>query len=74
MNSVKLIVKYDLERYVFKDVFRHVMDRSVQEIRFPKVGERILLSEVFSLIGVFQSSAVAFMILIEIRNSEVIVI
>ena len=47
---------------------------SVREIRFPKVGERILLSEIFSLIGAFQSSAVAFMILIEIRNSEVIVI
>ena len=67
-------MKYGFIRHVFKDVFRRVMVGSVQEIRFPKVGERILLSEVFSLIGAFQSSAVAFMILIEIRNSEVIVI
>ena len=69
-----MIVKYGFKRHVFKDVFRRVIVGSVQEIRFPKVGERILLSEVFSLIGVFQSSVVAFMILIEIRNSEVIVI
>ena len=67
-------MKYGFIRHVFKDVFRRVMVGSVQEIRFPKVGERILLSEVFSLIGAFQSSAMAFMILIEIRNSEVIVI
>ena len=50
MNSVKLIVKYDLKRHVFKDVFRRVMDRSVQEIRFPKVGERISLSDEFYLL------------------------
>jgi len=67
-------VKYGFKRHVVKDVFRRVMLGSVQEIRFPKIGERILLPEVFSLIGAFQSSAVAFMILIEIRNSEVIVI
>ena len=47
MNSVKLIVKYDLKRHAFKDVFRRVMDGSVQEIRFPKVGERISLSDDF---------------------------
>ena len=67
-------MKYGFKRHVVKDVFRRVMLGSVQEIRFPKIGERILLPEVFSLIGAFQSSAVAFMILIEIRNSEVIVI
>jgi len=33
---------------------------SVQEIRFPKVGERILLSDVFSLIGAFQFPGVGF--------------
>ena len=60
MNSVKLIVKYDLKRHKFKDVFRRAMDRSVQEIRFPKVGERILLFDVFSLIGSFQFSGVGF--------------
>ena len=47
-------------RHVFKDVFRRVMVGSVQEIRFPKVGERILLSDVFSLIGAFQFSGVGF--------------
>jgi len=67
-------VKYGFKRHVFKDVFRRVTVCPVREIRFPKIGEQILLSEVFSLIGAFQSSAVAFMILIEIRNSEVIVI
>ena len=67
-------MKYGIKRHVFKDVFRRVMVCPVREIRFPKMGERILLFEVFSLIGAFQSSAVAFMILIEIRNSEVIVI
>ena len=68
-----MIVKYGFKRHVFKDVFRRAVDGSVQEIRFPNVGERILLSEVFSLIGAFQSSAVVLMILIEIRNSEAFV-
>jgi hypothetical protein len=51
-------VKYGIKRHVFKDVFRRVMICPVREIRFPKMGERILLSEVFSLnrsIPVFSS-------------------
>ena len=74
MNSVKLIVKHGFKRHIFKDVFRRVMDRSVQEIRFPKVGERISLSDDFFLVGASQSSTLPLMILIEIKNSEVIVI
>ena len=42
VNSVKLIFEFGFALHVFKDVFRRAIVDSVQEIRFPKVGERIL--------------------------------
>jgi hypothetical protein len=73
VNSVKLIFECGFALYVFTDVFRRAMVDSVQEIRFPKVGERMLSFDDFRCSEHSGLGKWLVMLLVEIRNSEVTV-
>ena len=66
-----MIFEFGFALYVFKDVFRRAIFDSVQEIRFPKVGERMLPFDDFHRLEHSSLGKWLVMLLVEIRNSEV---
>ena len=68
---MKLIFECGFALYVFKDVFRRAIVDSVQEIRFPKIGERMLSFDDFHCLEHSSLGKWLVMLLVEIRNSEV---
>ena len=68
---MKLIFECGFALYVFKDVFRRAMVDSVQEIRFPKVGERMRSVDDFHCLEHPSLAKWLVILLVEIRNSEV---
>ncbi len=66
-----MIADYGFKFQAFKDVFRRAIVDSVQEIRFPKIGERMLSFDDFHCLEHSSLGKWLVMFLVEIRNSEV---
>ena len=68
-----MIADHGFKLQAFKDVFRRAIVDSVQEIRFPKIGERMLSFDDFHRLEHSSLGKWLVMILVEIRNSEAFV-
>jgi len=66
-----LIADHGFKLQAFKDVFRRAILDSVQEIRFPKIGERMLSFDDFHCLEHSSLGKWLVMLLVGIRNSEV---